>query len=288
MAGEQSGGRPQQRSDTASGGGAGQQPAQSSPPQPPERPAEALTGGLSGGEWWRVEGPWRVFGAARPEPEEESVYAPAPQVPVEPAPANGEAAGGASAWLIAPATPGPFRVPTVADFPGWDAVTIEFPLDEVEPAEAVADPRLIPDQRAGEEAPAEVEPTGEVGEGALARGLLTGRRPSPLLLLAAAVLLGGAVSGLILVLLAGWGLAYLSARLGDLMKKFVVFGIPLLTMSGSSIWFWGRAQGRWGEPLAKGSPATHAAFAAAPGVLRVAAVVSALVLLAVALRRRRA
>ncbi len=209
---------------------------------------------------------------------------PGPEVP---APSTPEAAGGqpTAAWLIAPASPGPARPPTVADFPGWDSVVIDFPPDDTLIAEPPQE-RLIPEQRQTEEA----DPAGE-GEGAVeflpTRSLLAGRRPSPLLLLAIAVLVGGAVTGLMLVLLAGWGLAYLSRRLGDLTRKFAVFGIPLVTMSFSALWFWGRAQGRWGTALGKGAPTTHALFAAGPGVLRLAAVLSALFLLAVTMRRRR-
>ncbi|PYC85396.1 hypothetical protein C7C46_06545 [Streptomyces tateyamensis] len=212
-------------------------------------------------------------------------------VPAAPAPAAPASATAAAApqerpgRLIAPAAPGAGRTPTLADFPGWSEVRIEFPPDDtLVPEEPAA--KAIPDQRAGEadavEEPA--EEAGGVGRGS--RGLLAGRRPSPLLLLASGVLVGGAVTGLILVLLAGWGLAYLSARLGDLTKKFVVFGIPLITMSGSSLWFWGRSEGRWGQPLAKGAT-SHAVFAAAPGVLRLAGVLSALLLLAIAMRRRK-
>jgi len=65
-----------------------------------------------------------------------------------------------------------------------------------------------------------------------------------------------------------------------------VLGIPLVTMAGSTVWLWGRAKGRWGAPLAPGSQLGHTAWTAAPGVLRLAAVLSALFLLAVTLRRR--
>ncbi|MCX4747337.1 hypothetical protein OG455_17720 [Kitasatospora sp. NBC_01287] len=319
--------------------------------QADERPGEALTGGLSGGEWWRVDGPWRVLGTApesagvaedgvyvtpppagptavpAPPTEPPVVRRPAqggatpagPEVPVPPArrpvfrkgapsaqAGPGEPPGAAvedggtpAAWLIAPAAPGPLRAPTAADFPGWDSVVIEFPPDDTAAAEPPAEERVIPGQRGraepqpadGEADPAAGQRAGQgagraAGQAGAKGSFLAGRRPSPLLLLAAGVLVGGAVSGVILVLLAGWGLAYLSARLGALAKKFVVFGIPLITMSASTLWFWGRAQGRWGDPLSKGAPMTHAAYAAAPGVLRLAAVLSALFLLAVALKRR--
>jgi hypothetical protein len=273
MAGERSDGRPQQRDG-----------------QPP---AEAMTGGLSGGEWWRVEGPWRVLGSAQgvaePLDEDDGVYAePVPQVPAQaepaaPAAATVPAAVEGTGWVIAPAVPGPGRAPTLDDFPGWSEVRIEFPPDDTVVAEP-AEPKPVPDQRTGEEAEPAAAPAAPSGRSG--RALLAGRRPSPLLLLSSGVLVGGAVSGLILVLLAGWGLAWLSGRLGDLTKKFAVFGIPLVTMSASSLWFWGRSEGRWGAPLPKGS-AGHEVFASAPGVLRLAGVLTALFLLAVALRRRK-
>ncbi len=109
-----------------------------------------------------------------------------------------------------------------------------------------------------------------------------------IVLAAAIVLLGGAATGQILALLAGWALAYVAPRLGDLTRKFAALGIPLATMAGSTVWFWGRAKGRWGAPITPGKQLSHDAWAAAPGVLRLAGLLSALFLLAVTLRRRSA
>ncbi|MFF7632278.1 hypothetical protein ACFZB9_03890 [Kitasatospora sp. NPDC008050] len=374
MAGGQSGGRPGERGGAQPAGGA--------------RPAggeagERLTGGLSGGEWWRVDGPWRVLGAvpgagapsaagpasgsapgsapgstpaqaAAEAGAQDGVYLSGPAVPPRPsAPPAGQSAAGRSAaghpsaapeaparrashsifrkrtpaaggrrqepaaeiprqasaapedgtpaaWLIAPATPTAGPPPGAADFPGWDSVMIEFPPDDTVTVEPPAEEVPVPEQRGKGRKAGRRGRGGEVGKGAEAEqeqeieaagelpagSVLAGRRPSPLLLLAVAVLVGGAVSGVILVLLAGWGLAYLSARLGNLTKKFAVFGIPMITMTASSIWFWGRSEGRWGDALAKGAPVTHATLTAAPGVLRLAGVLSAVFLLAVAMRRR--
>ncbi|GAA1237972.1 hypothetical protein GCM10009665_30090 [Kitasatospora nipponensis] len=311
-----------------------------------------LTGGLSGGEWWRVDGPWRVLGTppgGQPpdrEPGEDGVYlaepavhrsvpppplarpgrgpapgaAAGPEVPRQsgarsifrkrPAPAPGsgpdrpvEPAAAAAAWLIAPASPvldedGPVRPPTLADFPGWSEVSISYPPDDTLPPEPAAD-EADQDEPVGQAAPVPgrrrwrrrgapqpvAEPGAAVGR---PRGPLTGRRPSPLLLLAALVLVGGTVTGLIPVLAAGWVLTYFSQALGDLAKKFAVFGVPMVCMTGSTLWFWGRAQHRWGAPLAQGAPLTHATVAALPGVLRLAAALSAVFLLALTLRRRAA
>nr|BEK66684.1 hypothetical protein KPHV_39110 [Kitasatospora purpeofusca] len=113
-----------------------------------------------------------------------------------------------------------------------------------------------------------------------------GRRPSPLLLLAAAVLVGGAVTGQLIAMLIGWALGYLSRQLSDFMRKLAVFGIPLMVISGSSLFYWGRAQGRWGVAPPPGEQGSHAMWEAAPGVLRVAAVLSAVLLLLMSLRRK--
>ncbi|MER7708535.1 hypothetical protein ABTX81_37325 [Kitasatospora sp. NPDC097605] len=112
------------------------------------------------------------------------------------------------------------------------------------------------------------------------------RRPSPLLLLSAAVLIGGAVTGQLIAMLIGWAIGYLSRQLSDLARKVAVFGIPLMTISGSSLWVWGRAQGRWGADLNPGQQANQVVWESAPGVLRVAAVLSAAFLLLMSLRRR--
>ncbi|CAN3981455.1 hypothetical protein KPATCC21470_4119 [Kitasatospora purpeofusca] len=134
----------------------------------------------------------------------------------------------------------------------------------------------------GKDGPAEGAPAAKGGP-AKAPG---GRRPSPLLLLAAAVLIGGAVTGQLIAMLIGWALGYLSRQLSDFMKKLVVFGIPLMVISGSSLFYWGRAQGRWGAAPPPGEQGSHAMWVAAPGVLRVAAVLSAVLLLLMSLRRK--
>ncbi|WP_159394186.1 hypothetical protein [Streptomyces sp. NRRL S-495] len=130
--------------------------------------------------------------------------------------------------------------------------------------------------------PAEGAPAGKGGP-AKAPG---GRRPSPLLLLSAAVLVGGAVTGQLIAMLIGWALGYLSRQLSDFVRKLAVFGIPLMVISGSSLFYWGRAQGRWGAAPAPAEQGSHAMWEAAPGVLRVAAVLSAVFLLLMSLRRK--
>ncbi|WP_052682363.1 hypothetical protein [Saccharothrix sp. ST-888] len=276
--------------------------------------ADGHEGGRAGGEWWRVDGPWRVLrqpgserrGAAA---DGESVYASeVPEVPVE-APSPGPSAvplvkpAGPSAKPAAPADVRseaesmargrPFAHGfgvSAADFPGWDSVTFDFGSAAPPAAPSVPDQRKESADGAQPTADAPPAPEGAAdgppgGQPPRAAGFLAGRRPSLLLLVAAITLLAGAVTGQILVMLIGWAAAYLSARLGDFTKKFAVFGIPLITMTASTVWFWGRAQGRWGSPVAPGEQLNHEAWAAAPGVLRLAAVLSALFLLVLNLRR---
>ncbi|MGV9266371.1 hypothetical protein ACWDRR_17095 [Kitasatospora sp. NPDC003701] len=218
----------------------------------------------------------------------------------------------------APADPDALPPPQLyasSDTGGWDLVMLNFSDG---PGAAI---KPIPEQRAedgaADEAAAEAEPpaepapvkgreksAGKARGGGRGRGRAktpprpetagkppklsapAGRRPSPLLLLASVTLVGGAVSGQIVVMLVGWALGYMSRQLSDLTRKFAILGIPLATISGTSLWYWGRAQGRWGGGLQPGQPAGEIAWSAAPGVIRLAAVLSAVFLLAVALKKR--
>ncbi|MFF2022898.1 hypothetical protein ACFVW2_14005 [Streptomyces sp. NPDC058171] len=103
-----------------------------------------------------------------------------------------------------------------------------------------------------EKAPA--RPTGaDPAAGAPARGgralaLLTGWS-NPLLLVAAALLVVGALAGNLLALGGGWALAWLSKRLTPAESKFAVLWIPGLSLAGGVTWLWGRAAGHWGPEL---------------------------------------
>ncbi|MGW4651269.1 hypothetical protein [Kitasatospora sp. NPDC004289] len=268
-------------------------------------------------EWWRVDGPWRVLGgqrsgepagaaagAAGPDGVSDSVYAPevpAPAAPVTPpavpprpseppapsaSPASPEPSvpsvpPGQSAFLIARAERGGPPL-SAADFPGWDSVVFDFPDER-----AAAPAPVVPEQRTAEPEPsAAADADGAGASPAPRRSFLTGRRPSPLVLLAAAVLVAGVVTGQLLALLAGWGLAYIAPRLGPLTRKFAALVIPLGTMTASSVWQWGRTQGRWGEP-APAEELGRAVWDGAPGVLRLAGALTAVFLLVVTLRRRK-
>ncbi|MFB7517709.1 hypothetical protein [Streptomyces sp. NPDC056144] len=105
------------------------------------------------------------------------------------------------------------------------------------------------------------------------------RFSNPFVLLAALLLLGGAIYGSLIALAAGWILAYASRRLTPAEIKTAVLVLPGLSATAGIAWIWGRVGGRWGEPVAAGGPAMSAAIAETwPWVLRGAAVASALFL----------
>ncbi|XMN07362.1 hypothetical protein ACK8N7_15600 [Streptomyces griseobrunneus] len=106
----------------------------------------------------------------------------------------------------------------------------------------------------------------------------------PLLLLAALLLLAGAVTGSWIPLAGGWLIAYGSRTLSRTEAKWAALGLPGVVVAGALVWVWGRMDGRWGEPIAEG--ALRDVLAGAwPVVVRVAAVASALYLVWRARRR---
>ncbi|WP_225801092.1 hypothetical protein [Streptomyces sp. NK15101] len=106
------------------------------------------------------------------------------------------------------------------------------------------------------------------------------RLANPSVLLAALLLLGGAVFGSLVALAAGWLLAYTSRRLTPAEAKGAVLVIPGLAAASGAVWLWGRVEGRWGEAVASGGEAMGAAVSETwPWVLRGAAVASSLFLL---------
>ncbi|MFE1908398.1 hypothetical protein ACFW96_32730 [Streptomyces gardneri] len=105
------------------------------------------------------------------------------------------------------------------------------------------------------------------------------RLANPFVLLAALLLLGGAVFGSLIALAVGWLLAYASRRLTPGEVKGAVLVIPGLAAATGIVWLWGRVEGRWGEAVAPGGEAMGAAVSETwPWVLRGAAVASALFL----------
>ncbi|MFI7358592.1 hypothetical protein ACIBTP_32270 [Streptomyces avidinii] len=109
-------------------------------------------------------------------------------------------------------------------------------------------------------------------------------RPNAFLLLAAAVLVAGVVTGYWLLLVIGWLLPYASRVLRPAERKWVVLGPPGVVLAGAVLWVWGRMNGKWGEALAdeQVSGALHGMW---PWVLRSAALASVLYLVWRARRR---
>jgi hypothetical protein len=107
------------------------------------------------------------------------------------------------------------------------------------------------------------------------RLLPAGGWSNPLLLIAAGLLVAGAILGNWFALLLGWVIAYASRRLTPNESKWAVLGMPGLAITAGLVWLWGRNDGRWGDPVVKG----HMSDAIAetwPWVVRGAALASAL------------
>ncbi|TQK45376.1 hypothetical protein FBY35_6937 [Streptomyces sp. SLBN-118] len=100
---------------------------------------------------------------------------------------------------------------------------------------------------------------------------------NPFLLLAAALLLAGALLGSFLALGLGWLLAYASRRLSRAEAKWAVLGLPGAVVAGGLVWLWGRVNGRWGEPIPQDGM-RDALAGTWPWVVKGAAVASALYL----------
>jgi hypothetical protein len=101
---------------------------------------------------------------------------------------------------------------------------------------------------------------------------------NPLLLLAAGLLVAGAVLGSWIALGFGWLIAWASRRLSPTESKWAVMGMPGLAVTAGIVWLWGRTDGRWGDPITQGHM-NDAIAQTWPWVVRGAAVASALFLL---------
>lgn len=112
-----------------------------------------------------------------------------------------------------------------------------------------------------------------------------GNWSNPLLLLAAVLLVVGAALGNWFALGLGWLIAWASRRLSPVESKWAVLGMPGLAVTAGVVWLWGRTDGRWGDPIAKGHM-NEAAAETWPWVVRGAAVASALYLVWRSQRRR--
>ncbi|MFI9625071.1 hypothetical protein [Streptomyces sp. NPDC052042] len=201
-------------------------------------------------------------------------------------------------WLV---EPGPFGAGV--DVPGFTG-GIEIPAMVRQPSagDTVPRPRTAADGKA--DAATEDEPSAEdtgPDEPAPRRRRLLGlprRAPReakdggaarrgfshPLLLVAAALLVAGAVLGSWLALGAGWLLAYTSRTLSRAEAKWAAMGLPGVVVAGAIVWLWGRMDGRWGEPIAQDGLA-QAMSGMWPVVVRMAAVASAAFLVWRARRR---
>ncbi|WP_306322904.1 MULTISPECIES: hypothetical protein [unclassified Streptomyces] len=194
-------------------------------------------------------------------------------------------------WRAADGRPGT----EIDDVPGFVG-GVEIPDILRPPGAATGGPDLrkrpLPEPVAAVDDDEEDEEEGEVeAEGGRARGArrLLPRRAAraalggrtsftqPLLLLAAAALVVGAVLGNVLVLLIGWAVVYLSRQLTVGQKKWAVFGLPGIAAITGIVWLWGRGDGRWGEPI-PGGRLSGALDETWPWVLRCAALASALYL----------
>ncbi|WP_328926312.1 hypothetical protein OG429_17860 [Streptomyces sp. NBC_00190] len=109
-------------------------------------------------------------------------------------------------------------------------------------------------------------------------------RPNAFLMLAAAFLVVGVVTGYWLLLVVGWLLPYASRVLRPAERKWVVFGPPGVVLAGAAVWLWGRMNEKWGETLAEDqvSGVVHGMW---PWLLRGAALASVLYLVWRARRR---
>nr|WP_203593165.1 hypothetical protein [Streptomyces sp. SID9124] len=107
---------------------------------------------------------------------------------------------------------------------------------------------------------------------------------NPVLLLAAALLVTGAVMGSLLALAGGWLLAYSSRKLTRAEAKWAAMGLPGAVAAAALVWLWGRMDGRWGAPIPEHGM-KDALGDVWPVTVRAAAVASALFLVWRARRR---
>ncbi len=272
---------------------------------------EAAAGSRSGpasGESWPAPEPQP---APRPTPPPPAAPPSAgPQVPSSPpaaeqpaAPMAGPMAGpGMEWWRAGPAEPGA-RTNEILGA-GWTGGLI---MPEFEPPAA---PAAEGEDEGGESGEGTEQATGDSLAKPRRRGLprmprlLSRRRPAPaaqedagqggrrrlpagpMELLAALVLVAGAVFGNAIVLIAGWLLAYTTRGISRNEAKFAALGVPGVVTIFAMIWLWGRTAGHWGSRL---SPDQFGATLSSdvPTLIRVAAVASALYLVWRGVLRRR-
>ncbi|MEE4545478.1 hypothetical protein V2S66_26355 [Streptomyces sp. V4-01] len=186
-------------------------------------------------------------------------------------------------WRTDPRGGRPRAGDELAGLPGMSGgVFIPFDdedLDEDDDFPPRRRPRTVAALEEDEEEAYEEEPVPAARRGLAPRLRRAGRGwGSPVLLLAAALLVAGAAIGSLIPLGLGWLLAYLSRRLSRPQAKFAVLGIPAGAAAGLVVWVWGRDTGKWGTPVAQGQVG-QAFQGAYPAAIRLAAVGTALYLL---------
>lgn len=117
----------------------------------------------------------------------------------------------------------------------------------------------------------------ETGADAVAGAPSGPRLGSPMVLLAAALLVAGAILGSLVALGLGWLLAYGSRRLSRAEARFAVIGLPGAAVASGALWLWGRINGHWGEVISEDGM-RDALSGTWPWVVRGAAVASAVFL----------
>ncbi|WP_459752290.1 hypothetical protein [Streptomyces sennicomposti] len=268
-------------------------PAQREPEAPAARPKEVTeSSDTSGAERpARTRGLRRIVPRPRPERPEADQAAPPPSAggALPPHLATADQLGSAADWWR---TDGgsPFGIGD--DVPGFVggveiADLLKAPPPQQPPKAAEPAPAAEAPAAAAEPAPAAARrrfgllPPRRAAEAKAARA----RWSNPLLLLAALLLVAGAVLGNWFALLLGWVIAYGSRRLTPAETKWAVMGMPGLALAAGFAWLWGRDNGRWGDPIAQGHM-NEAITQTWPWVIRTAAVLSALFLLWRSQRRR--
>lgn len=179
---------------------------------------------------------------------------------------------------LVPGFRGGVEIPELLKPPVGDEEETEEPEDGAAEAPRRGWRRLLRRRPAAPaEEPDEIEEADGADEAAPVRRFRLG---SPFLLLAALLLVGGAVFGSLIALAVGWLLAYASRRLSRTETQWAVVVLPALAATAGAVWLWGRVEGRWGAPVARGGEAMGAAISETwPWALKAAAVSSALFLL---------
>lgn len=211
----------------------------------------------------------RAVPGPRPEQPARTEQPAQAERPARPAPSDDHASAGEPDWWRVDSTPLAESVPGFVG--GVEIPSLVKPprprTPEPAPPAAPATEKAV---EAEEEAVPEAPPTRR-----RRLSLPVSRWSNPLLLIAAGLLVVGAILGNWFALLLGWLIAYASRRLTQNESKWAVIGMPSVAVAAGIVWLWGRNQGRWGDPIAQGHM-NDAIAQTWPWVVRGAAVLSAL------------